>query len=122
MLIFGYLLKNIAALTFSFAAKPFYFSDSIARRLQIEDCIEDEIDDHKTYQLSLQYDLSSVRAKYGQGLVLDEGTGYPYFDLFDFWWDDQNYSEGDRVEVLNLISLSGEVISTGISVRQLRIH
>ena len=72
----------------------------------------DDIDDHKTYQLRLQYDLSSVRAKYGQGLVLGE-EGFPYYELFDFW-EAGNYEVGDRVEVLRIINLSCEFVSTGI--------
>lgn len=72
----------------------------------------DDVDDHKTYQLSLQYDLSSVREKYGQSLVVNE-EGFPYYDLFDFW-EAGNYEAGDRVEVLKIINLSGELASTGI--------
>jgi len=77
-----------------------------------QECFEGEIDDHKTYQLKLEYDLSAIRAKYGQGLVLNN-EGYPYFELFDFW-EAGNYEAGDRVEVLKIINLSGELASTGI--------
>jgi len=81
----------------------------------IQYCIDDcSIDDHKTYQLKLKYDLALIRQKYGQGLVFDSESGYPYFDLFDFWEEDNDYEEGDRVEVLKLIEFNDEVISTGI--------
>ena len=85
--------------------------------LSEEDCIgycieECSVDDHKTYQLKLEYDLSAVREKHGQGLVLDE-EGFPYYELFDFW-EAGNYEAGDRVEVLKIINLSGELKSAGI--------
>ena len=86
--------------TLSFAYDSLAYADDLT-----------DVDDHKTYQLSLKYDLSTIRAKYGQGLVLSE-EGYPYFDFFDFWESTGNYSEGDIVEVLNIVPQLG---STGIS-------
>ena len=56
--------------------------------------------------------MSTVREKHGQGLIVSE-EGYPYYDLFDFW-EAGNYEAGDRVEVLKIINLSGELASTGI--------
>ena len=84
-----------------------------------------DIEDQKTYNLSLEYDFSAVREKYGQELVVDD-DGFPYYDLFDFWnvelADDESivivekdYSKGDIVEVLKIVSFGGELVSTGVS-------
>lgn len=69
-----------------------------------------DVDDHKTFQLGLQYDLNQVRGIYGQPIIQD---GFEeYFDFFDFWQSGNNYEQGQIVEVVNIVPQFG---ATGIS-------
>ena len=58
-----------------------------------------DIDDQKTFELNLKYDLNSIRGKYGQEIIEDDETGFSYYESFDSWNSELIYSKNDIVEV-----------------------
>ena len=54
-----------------------------------------DIDDEKTFELNLKYDLNSIRGKYGQEIIEDDETGFSYYESFDRWNSELIYSKND---------------------------
>ena len=81
--------------------------DSLAYAEDLED-----IDDHKTFQLSLEYDLNQIRGINGQPLIQDGFEAY--FDFFDSWDSEKNYEQGAIVEVETVSPQFGKTGIAGI--------